>query len=113
MVDSSSLVRIRGGVKQPNELIFVFIYCAFTFQAYRIKRFGSDTPWYSWSKSSVQTAIFFESLEEIYGRIYRSLNPRANLQDVSVRFRKYANVNSRIRLDGGRLAVDISDVPVS
>ncbi|MFL6452251.1 MAG: M48 family peptidase [Bryobacteraceae bacterium] len=58
----------------------------------------------------MQSAIFFESLEEIYGRIYRSLNPRANLREVSVRFRKYANANSRIRLDRDRLAVDISDV---
>jgi hypothetical protein len=58
----------------------------------------------------VQTAIFFESLEEIYGRIYKSLNPRANLREVSVRFRRYANANSRIRLDRDRLAVDISDV---
>lgn len=58
----------------------------------------------------MQTAIFFESLEEIYGRIYRSLNPRANLREVSVRFREYANANSRIRLDRDRLAVDISDV---
>ena len=67
-------------------------------------------PWYSWSKSSVHTAIFFESLEEIYGRIYRALSPRTNLHDVSVRFRRYANANSRIRLDRDRLAVDISDV---
>ncbi len=58
----------------------------------------------------MQTAIFFESIEEIYGRIYRWLNPRANLQQVSVRFRKYANANSRIRLDRDRLAVDISDI---
>ncbi len=58
----------------------------------------------------MQTAIFFESLEEIYGRIFKSLNPRANLQEVSVRFRRYANANSRIRLDRDRLAVDISDV---
>jgi len=58
----------------------------------------------------VQSAIFFESLDEIYGRIYRSLNPRANLREVSVRFRRYANANSRIRLDRERLAVDISDV---
>ncbi|MFL6414080.1 MAG: SprT-like domain-containing protein [Bryobacteraceae bacterium] len=58
----------------------------------------------------MQTAIFFESLEEIYGRIYRSMNPRANLQEVSVRFRRYANANSRIRLDRDKLAVDISDV---
>lgn len=58
----------------------------------------------------MQTAIFFESLEEIYGRIYQSLNPRANLREVSVRFRRYANANSRIRLDRDKLGVDISDV---
>lgn len=58
----------------------------------------------------MQTAIFFESLEEIYRRIYQGLNPRANLREVSVRFRRYANANSRIRLDRDRLAVEISDV---
>jgi hypothetical protein len=97
-------------VKQPNELIFAFIYLTFRCDAKDLKRFGSATPWYSWSKSSVQTAIFFETLEEIYGRIYRSMNPRAYLREVSVRFRKYANANSRIRLDRERLAIDISDV---
>jgi len=38
------------------------------------------------------------------------LSPRAHLREVSVRFRRYANANSRIRLERDRLAVDISDV---
>lgn len=110
MVDSSSLVRIRGGANPPKELIFAFIYSTFSCEQTSRTLYSSATPWYSWSKSSLQTAIFFESLEEIYGRIYRWLSPHAKLREVSVRFRKYANANSRIRLDRDRLAVDISDV---
>ncbi len=58
----------------------------------------------------VETALFFESLEQIYVRVFRSVRPRMSIPQISVRFREYANANSRIRLEGGRLTVDISDV---
>lgn len=58
----------------------------------------------------METAIFFESVEEIYRRIYHSLNPRSSVRQFSVRFRRYANANSRIRLEHDKLSVDISDV---
>jgi len=61
-------------------------------------------------KMQVETALFFESIEQIYTRVFRSIRPRTVLPEVSVRFRKYANANSRIRFENGRLLVDISDL---
>lgn len=58
----------------------------------------------------VETALFFESVEQIYARVFRTLRPRTQLPAIEVRFRKYANANSRIRLERDRLAVDISDL---
>jgi hypothetical protein len=58
----------------------------------------------------VETALFFESVEQIYARVFRALRPRTQLPAIEVRFRKYANANSRIRLEKDRLAVDISDL---
>jgi hypothetical protein len=57
----------------------------------------------------VETALFFESVEQIYARVFRTLRPKTQLPDITVRFRRYANANSRIRLSGGNLSVDISD----
>ena len=58
----------------------------------------------------VESALFFESLEQIYERIFRSFRPRTPVPRVRVRFRRYANANSRIRLAEGHLTVDISDL---
>ena len=51
-----------------------------------------------------------EALKQIYARVFRSMKPRTPLPEITVRFRKYANANSRIRLQDGHLAVDISDL---
>lgn len=58
----------------------------------------------------VETALFFESVEQIYARVFRALKPRTPLPAITVRFRKYANANSRITLRDGHLKVDISDL---
>ncbi|MFL6352067.1 MAG: M48 family peptidase [Bryobacteraceae bacterium] len=58
----------------------------------------------------VETALFFETVEQIYARVFRVINPRSPVPDIEVRFRKYANANSRIRLLEGRLTVSISDL---
>ena len=58
----------------------------------------------------VESALFFESIEEIYERVFRNIRPRTPIPSIAVRFRKYANANSRIRLLNGELAVDISDL---
>jgi hypothetical protein len=61
-------------------------------------------------KMQVETALFFETVEQIYQRVFRTLKPRTPLPEITVRFRKYANANSRIRLEDGQLMVDISDL---
>ena len=58
----------------------------------------------------VETALFFESVEQIYARVFRTLRPRTPIPSIAVRFRGYANANSRIRLENGSLHVDISDL---
>ncbi len=58
----------------------------------------------------VESALFFETIEEIYQRVFQTLRPRTPLPEILVRYRKYANANSRIRLESGRLRVDISDL---
>lgn len=58
----------------------------------------------------VQAALFFEAPEQIYERILRNLRPRSPLPSIEVRFRPYANANSRIRLAAGHLLVEISDL---
>jgi hypothetical protein len=58
----------------------------------------------------IQAALFFEAPEQIYERILRSLRPRSPLPSIEVRFRPYANANSRIRLEAGHLLVEISDL---
>jgi Protein of unknown function DUF45 len=60
-------------------------------------------------ETQIETALLFESVEQIYARVFRGLRPRTPLPEITVRFRAYANANSRIRLAGGALAVDISD----
>ncbi len=51
-----------------------------------------------------------ENVEVIYARVFRTMKPRTPLPKITVRFRKYANANSRIRLQDGHLTVDISDL---
>lgn len=58
----------------------------------------------------VETALFFETVEQIYARVFRAFKPRTPLPRITVRFRQYANANSRIRLEDGQLNVDISDL---
>jgi predicted metal-dependent hydrolase len=61
-------------------------------------------------KMQVETALFFETVQEIYERVFRALKPRTAVPRISIRFRKYANATSRIRLEEGELRVSISDL---
>ncbi len=64
----------------------------------------------SLGKMQVETALLFESVEQIYARVFRSIKPRTPLPQISVQFRRYANANSRISLRDGYLLVEISDL---
>jgi hypothetical protein len=58
----------------------------------------------------VETALFFESPQEIYARVFRYLKPRTPVPAIDVEFCEFANANSVIRIIHGRLEVRITDV---
>ena len=58
----------------------------------------------------VETALFFETTEQIYARVFVRLKPRTPLPRIRIEFKKYANANSRITLKEGSLLVQISDL---
>ncbi|MBI1786632.1 MAG: M48 family metallopeptidase [Acidobacteria bacterium] len=57
-----------------------------------------------------QTALLFETPEEIYLRVFRELRPRTPPPQVQVEYRRYANADSSVRLEDGRLLVRITDL---
>ncbi len=71
---------------------------------------GSDQFLLEPDHAALRCALSFEPTEEIYLRLFQDLAPRSAAPEVTVRFRKYANANSRIRLENGALTVDISDI---
>ncbi len=58
----------------------------------------------------VETALLFETIEQIYARIFRTFRPRTPTPQITVRFRKYATPNSHIRLHAGHMTVEVSDL---
>ena len=59
---------------------------------------------------NLQSSLFFETPEEICSRVFRALKPRTPLPQLRVEFCKFANADSFIRLEEGRLHVRISDL---
>ena len=57
-----------------------------------------------------ESAVLFESPEEIFRRVNRDLRPRTPLPEISVEFKDFANADSHIRLASGVLTVRISDI---
>jgi hypothetical protein len=60
--------------------------------------------------TGLQSSLFFETPEEIYARVFRELKPRTALPQLRVEFCCFANADSFIRLEDGRLHVRISDI---
>jgi hypothetical protein len=58
----------------------------------------------------VQSALFFESPEEIFARVYAEIRPASRRPEIRVLFCRFANVNSRIRMQDNRIDVRISDL---
>ncbi len=59
---------------------------------------------------SLESAILMETPEEIFSRVYRTIRPQARIPRMEIRFRKFANANSFIRLEDGVLETRITDV---
>lgn len=58
----------------------------------------------------VESTLFFETPEEIFTRVFRTVKPRTPLPECRVHFRKFANANSSIRLQNGEICVKITDL---
>jgi Protein of unknown function DUF45 len=58
----------------------------------------------------LQSSLFFETPEEIYARVFRELKPRTPMPELCVEFRPFANADSFVRLESGRLHVRMSDL---
>lgn len=58
----------------------------------------------------LESAILFEKPHEIFARVFRELKPRTEAPEIRVEFRRFANANSNIRLEGGLLTVRITDL---
>ncbi len=57
-----------------------------------------------------ESALLFETPEEIYARVFRELKPRTPVPEMHVEFCRFANADSFIRLENGRLRMRISDL---
>lgn len=58
----------------------------------------------------LQSSLFFETPEQTYARVFRELKPRSAVPELRVEFCRFANADSFIRLEDGRLLVRISDL---
>ena len=58
----------------------------------------------------LESSLFFESPEEIYARVFRTLKPRTAVPKLRIEFCGFANADSFIRLENGRIEVRISDL---
>lgn len=58
----------------------------------------------------LESVIFFETPEEIFGRVFRELKPRTRTPAIRVEFRKFANANSSVHWNEAGLRVQITDV---
>lgn len=58
----------------------------------------------------VESALFFETPEQLYERVFRLIKPRTAPPGFRISFRRFANANSNIRLEAGRIDVKITDL---
>ena len=58
----------------------------------------------------LQSALFFETPEEIFARVFSEWKPRTPVPPIQVEFCKFANANSFIRWDEAGLQIRLADV---
>jgi hypothetical protein len=61
-------------------------------------------------KVQVESALLFESPEQIFARVFRRLKPEHPLPEIRVEFRRFAGAHSAARLRDHRLEVRIADL---
>jgi len=62
------------------------------------------------TRVSVASALFFETPEQIFARVFHELKPRTAVPSIEVRFCRFANANSMIQLKDGKILVRITDI---
>lgn len=60
--------------------------------------------------TAIQSSLFFESAAEIYARVFRELKPRTAPPELLVEFCRFANADSSVKLEDGRMHVRMSDL---
>jgi hypothetical protein len=58
----------------------------------------------------VESALLFETPEEIYTRVFRALRPRTKPPRMALEFRPFANADSYISAEEGELRIRMSDL---
>jgi hypothetical protein len=58
----------------------------------------------------VESALLFETPSEIFARVFRVVRPRTSVPGFTVEFCEFANANSFIRLEVGRIEVRLTDI---
>ena len=66
--------------------------------------------WYMSDAVHVESALLFETPEEIFERVFRIIKPRTALPRITVGFCEFANANSFIRLEDGRIEARLTDI---
>ena len=55
----------------------------------------------------MQSSLLFETVEEIFQRVFREIKPRTVLPTIVVRFCSYVHMDSKIRLDGDHKQIEV------
>lgn len=58
----------------------------------------------------VESALLFETPEQIFARVFRDLKPRTPLPEIAIEFCRFANPDSYARTEAGRLGIRMSDL---
>ncbi len=56
------------------------------------------------------SAVLFETVEEIYRRVFLELRPRTAPPEIRIQFRRFANVNSSIKMESNSIEVKLPDL---
>lgn len=62
------------------------------------------------TRTGIETALFFESPNEMCARVFRLVRPRTAIPEIRIEFCAFANANAFIRAHQGRLVLRISDL---
>ncbi len=62
------------------------------------------------ARTGLETALFFETPEQICTRVFKELRPRTALPAIEVKFRPFVNANSFIRMEDNRIEFRVSDL---